>query len=134
MHDQNNHFYLYFFRLQTKCLVKEDLKWNFMEVGVGCDTVMCLICKCHFKYSKGSTSNLLKHVKTKHQLEFEIRSHRHHVNLSVETSVRAMSQQTLASALDRNKPYPRDSARKRELDQLVLRSYTRSTANFCHGK
>ena len=36
-----------------------------------------------------------------------------------------MTQSTLASALDRNKPYPRDSARKRELDQLVLRMVTR---------
>ncbi|KAK3729710.1 hypothetical protein RRG08_010031 [Elysia crispata] len=106
--------------------------WNYMEVDVGCDTAMCLICKSHFKYSKGSTSNLLKHVKTKHQLEFEGKKEPSTSceTVSVETPVRAMSQPTLASALDRNKPYPRDWARKRELDQLDLRF----TANFCRGK
>ena len=102
--------------------------WNFMEEGVGGDTAMCLVCKCQFKYSKGSTSNLLKHVRTKHQLQFEgnfLEPSTSREPVTVETAARAMTQPTLAFAVDRNKLYPRDSARKRELDQLVLRMVTR---------
>ena len=42
--------------------------WTYME-KTDPETVVCLICKDTFKYS-GSTSSMMKHIRSKHALEY----------------------------------------------------------------
>ena len=43
--------------------------WNYMELSES-DVTVCLTCKDTFKYTGSTTSNLIKHIRTKHPLEY----------------------------------------------------------------
>ena len=43
--------------------------WNYMELTKP-DVATCLTCKDTFKYRASTTSNLIKHLRTKHPLDY----------------------------------------------------------------
>ncbi|XP_005101836.1 zinc finger BED domain-containing protein 4-like [Aplysia californica] len=93
------------------------------------------MCKQNFTYCQRSTSNLVRHVKTKHPIEFETEEESNKRKLQVSrreestlaitdstatTSTAPQVQPTLQQTVERTAKYKPDSVRKRQLDEHIL--------------
>lgn len=93
--------------------------WNFMEVTTP-NTVTCLICKDSFKFSGGSTSNLNKHLRGRHPLEYGELKEETANEMVAKASKPSTSQPTLIETVTRTQPYKKDSKAKKEVDELIM--------------
>ncbi|MPC43208.1 hypothetical protein E2C01_036848 [Portunus trituberculatus] len=79
--------------------------WNFMEQTLS-DIVVCLVCKDKLKYN-GSTSNMMKHLHTRHPVEYaELKADADAADIAAKVSRPATSAQpTLIEAITKAQPY-----------------------------
>ena len=85
------------------------------------DYVVCLVCKDSLKYS-GSTSNMMKHLRTRHPLEYaELKGDADMETATKVSSPSTSAQPTLIETITRAQPYKNDSNKKKELDDLVVK-------------
>ena len=96
--------------------------WNYMELSAP-DVAVCLTCKDTFKYTGSTTSNLIKHIRTKHPLEYAELREESDSGVAAKSSRPSTStvQPTLIDTINKATPYKNDSNKKRELDELVVR-------------
>ena len=96
--------------------------WNYMELSES-DVTVCLTCKDTFKYTGSTTSNLIKHIRTKHPLEYAELREESDSGVAAKSSRPSTStvQPTLIDTINKATPYKNDSNKKRELDELVVR-------------
>lgn len=103
--------------------------WTYME-KTGPDITVCLICKDSLKYC-GNTSNMTKHIRTRHPIEFaQMQEDTTPVaasHMSDPESERlpgtstATLQPTLMQTIDRTQSYRNDSIKKNQLDLLLVK-------------
>ena len=78
--------------------------WNFME-QTSPNTIACLTCKDALKYSGGSTSNLIKHIRGRHPLEYAELKEENANEMVAKASKPSTSQPTLIETVTRTQPY-----------------------------
>lgn len=83
-------------------------------------SVTCLICKDVLKYSGGSTSNLLKHIRARHPLEYAELKEENENETIAKASKPSTSQPTLIQTVTSTQPYKKDSKAKKEIDELII--------------
>ncbi len=87
----------------------------------GTNVVVCLVCKDKLKYS-GSTSNMMKHLRTRHPTECAEFKEDADMEIAAKHPRPSTSDQlTLIEAITWIKLYMNDSNKKKELDALVVR-------------
>ncbi len=85
------------------------------------DVVVCLECKDKLKYS-GSTSNMMKHLRTRHPTECaEFKEDADMEIAAKHPRPSTSAQPTLIKGITRAQPYKNDSNKKKELDNLFAR-------------
>ncbi|GFR91484.1 zinc finger BED domain-containing protein 4 [Elysia marginata] len=94
----------------------------------------CTICKETFNYPGGSTSNLRRHITTKHAAsegasQLETKSNKECAPKDV-ASKSTLFQPTLQSTLSRTKVYEPESAKKKFLDDLVVNMIVKDLQPF----
>ncbi|XP_003388406.1 PREDICTED: zinc finger BED domain-containing protein 1-like [Amphimedon queenslandica] len=96
--------------------------WNHFEKADDPEYAVCLVqgCKTKIKQSCGNTSNLLKHLKTKHGKEHQECMDEMKASTEKRRKTTVDLQPTLAQTLSSTTPYPKDSARKQKLDKAVM--------------
>ena len=102
--------------------------WNYFQKDDDKEYATCIIgdCKTRIKQSCGNTSNLLKHLKTKHikeheecQKEIKIKSEKRKKSMAA-----TQSQPTLTQTLERAHKYPKESVKRKKLDHELLKMIT----------
>ena len=100
--------------------------WTYMEQTMP-DKVMCLVCKDSLKYN-GNTSNMIKHIRTKHPIEYtDMKEDSGEVDKSgrlpdpMPGTSTATMQPTLMQTIDRKQSYTDGSDKKKELDLLFMK-------------
>jgi len=96
-------------------------------------TVVCNLCNHHLIYSHRSTTNLVRHVRVKHGIQYDAEiqrskqptqpkgaDERQAIATETKPSGTATLQQTMAQVIDRTQKYKPDSVKKRLLDDHVL--------------
>lgn len=95
--------------------------WTYMEKLEAEGLILCLICKDKLKYT-GGTSNMNKHLRTRHPLEFaEMIEETTQESVEKLPRTPATVQPTLMQTINKTQAYKDDSSKKQELDQLVVR-------------
>lgn len=98
--------------------------WTYMD-QISPDTIVCLVCKDKLKYNR-NTSSMIKHLRTRHPLEYvEMREESEPDTAASQRSAAAATssvtvQPTLVETIDRSQSYKKDSAKKKELDRLLM--------------
>lgn len=93
--------------------------WNYLD-KVNSDKVVCKLCKESLKYG-ASTSNLTKHIRCKHPIEYEKMQNENSFQPSTASNKRQLpAQPTIQDTFNKKQKYNADSARKKELDQKVM--------------
>uniref|UniRef100_A0A1X7VJ64 BED-type domain-containing protein n=1 Tax=Amphimedon queenslandica TaxID=400682 RepID=A0A1X7VJ64_AMPQE len=98
--------------------------WNHFEKHDDPEYAVCLVngCKAKIKQSCGNTSNLLKHLKTRH-----IKEHQECLDdMKANAEKRGRKhkddgQQTLPQSLERSTAYPKDSTKRKIIDDAMLK-------------
>lgn len=93
--------------------------WTYMEQTTP-NSVTCLICKDTLKYSGGSTSNLIKHIRGRHPVEHAELKEESANEMVAKASKPSTSQPTLMETVTRTQPYKKESKAKKEVDELVM--------------
>ena len=93
--------------------------WTFMEQTTP-NSVTCLVCKDTLKYSGGSTSNLIKHIRGRHPLEYAELKEENADEMVAKASKPSTSQPTLIETVTTTQPDKKESKAKKEVDELVM--------------
>ena len=90
--------------------------WSYME-QTSSDSVTCLVCKDALKFCGGSTSSMMKHLRTRHPIEYNELKEDRECEMSEKAARPCTSAQpTLMETITRAQPYKNDSLiRKRNL-------------------
>lgn len=100
---------------------KRSAVWTYFEVDE--ETTMCNLCKEAVKTS-GNTSNLMKHLKSKHFEEFKlVQAEQEETKRlrSEQTPAKKPKQVTLVASLERLQLYKRESSHCKKIDEALVR-------------
>ena len=100
---------------------KRSAVWTYFEVDE--ETTMCSLCKEAVKTS-GNTSNLMKHLKSKHFEEFKlVQAEQEETKWlrSEQTPAKKLKQVTLVASLERSQLYQRESSHCKKIDGALIR-------------
>ena len=103
---------------------KRSSVWTYFDDSDGTDAT-CVLCKDIVKTS-GNTSNAMKHLKSKHQEEYQLvhaqQEESKRLRLEQRQSSAEQSKQvSLETTLERSRVYPRESTRCKKLDESLVR-------------
>lgn len=96
--------------------------WDYMELSTP-EQAVCLVCKDTFKFNGSTTSNLIKHLRVKHPIEYAAFKDENDCAVAAKSSKPSTSkvQPTLIETMSRTQMYKNDSEKKRQLDEMLVR-------------